>query len=183
MPQPRIFFTSDTHFGDPRTFRVRKRPFASVSEMDEAMIANWNATVQPGDTIYHLGDVCYRDCREPGAYIERLNGEIHLIEGNQDAFTVELAGQYFASIETLRELDWKGWRFVLFHYPMRDWPYAARGACHLYGHVHGALDAAPYGRSLDVGVESHGFAPVSIERVAEILAARPQHSGGLPPAA
>ncbi|MCC2112480.1 MAG: metallophosphoesterase family protein [Hyphomicrobiales bacterium] len=178
-----MFFTSDTHFGDPTILRIRKRPFADLAEMDAALIGKWNAVVGPEDIVYHLGDFGHREMQNAEDYVRRLNGRLHLIEGNHDAFAVEQAGHLFESVDLMSELDWKGWRLVLFHYPMRDWPNAIRGACHLYGHVHGALDATPYGRSLDVGVESHGFAPVSIERVVEILSGRPQHKRGLPPAA
>lgn len=40
-----VLFTSDTHFGDHRPLNIGKRPFASVAEMDAALIANWNALV------------------------------------------------------------------------------------------------------------------------------------------
>lgn len=180
MTNPRIFFTSDTHFGDPNIIRIRKRPFASIDEMDAAMIANWNGVVGKGDRVYHLGDFAHRDCFHGADYLDRLNGEIHLIIGNHDDILMETAGHLFASTEALSELDWQGRRFVLCHYPMRDWPYAARGAYHLYGHVHSALDKTPFGRSLDVCIESHGFAPVRIETVAAILDQRPQHRRGLP---
>lgn len=179
----RIFFTSDTHFGDPNVIRIRKRPFQSVAEMDDALVDNWNRTVAPTDTVYHLGDFAHRACFNAGDYLRRLNGVIHLVEGNHDDIVVEEAGSLFASVSMLSELDWRGHRFVLFHYPMRDWANAVRGACHLFGHVHGALDATPVGRSLDVGSDSHDFAPIAIERVVAILSNRPYHSRGLPPAA
>ncbi len=181
MTGQRIFFSSDTHFGDPNVIRIRKRPFGSVEEMDEALIANWNDTVGPDDLVYHLGDFAHRNSTNADAYIRRLNGRIHLVKGNHDDQTVALCGDLFVGVDMIRELEWEGWRFVMFHYPMRDWADAIRGACHLFGHVHGTLDRTPYGRSLDVGVESHGFRPVSIERVVEILGARPEHSRGLPP--
>lgn len=38
-----VFFTSDTHFGHEAIIRHCGRPFASVAEMDEALIARWNA--------------------------------------------------------------------------------------------------------------------------------------------
>lgn len=180
MTQPRIFFTSDTHFGDPNIIRIRKRPFASVDEMDAAMIANWNAVVGEGDRVYHLGDFAHRDCFDGSDYLSRLNGEIHLIVGNHDEILMETAGHLFKTTDLLSELDWQGRRFVLCHYPMRDWPNAVRGAYHLYGHVHSALDKTPFGRSLDVCTESHGYAPVRIETVAAILDQRPQHRRGLP---
>ncbi|MCC2114039.1 MAG: metallophosphoesterase family protein [Hyphomicrobiales bacterium] len=177
----RIFFSSDTHFGDPNVIRIRKRPFASVAEMDAVLIENWNRTIAPDDTVYHLGDFAHRNCEDAADYLDRLNGTIHLVRGNHDDKAVEQAADRFASVELIRILEWNDWRFVLFHYPMRDWADAVRGACHLFGHVHGSLDATPFGRSLDVGVESHGYAPVSIETVVSILDRRPQHSRGLPP--
>ncbi|HHK73820.1 MAG TPA: hypothetical protein ENJ57_01505, partial [Rhizobiales bacterium] len=128
MTKPRIFFTSDTHFGDPNIIRIRKRPFDSIAEMDAAMIANWNSVVKTTDRVYHLGDFAHRDCFNGAEYLEKLNGEIHLIIGNHDDILMETAGHLFASTKSLRELDWQGRRFVLCHYPMRDWPNAVRGA-------------------------------------------------------
>lgn len=180
MTKPRIFFTSDTHFGDPNIIRIRKRPFANTDEMDTAMIDNWNAVVGKADRVYHLGDFAHRDCFNGAEYLEKLNGEIHLIVGNHDDILMETAGHLFTATELLSELDWQGRRFVLCHYPMRDWPNAVRGAYHLYGHVHSALDRTPIGRSLDVCTESHGYAPVRIETVAAILDQRPQHRRGMP---
>jgi calcineurin-like phosphoesterase family protein len=75
-----VFFTSDTHFGHAAVIRSCERPFASADEMDEALIARWNARIKPGDTVYHLGDFCYRSDRAAPYYLDRLHGEIHLIE-------------------------------------------------------------------------------------------------------
>ncbi len=51
-----IFFTSDTHFGDPRVLRIDKRPFKAIPEHDAALIERWNAAVAPADEVWHLGD-------------------------------------------------------------------------------------------------------------------------------
>ena len=179
----RIFFTSDTHFGDPNVIRVHERPFGSIEEMDAALIANWNKVVDPDDTVYHLGDFGHRSCFDAGDYLDKLNGTIHLIRGNHDDVVVEVAGDKFASVELMTELDWQGRRLVLFHYPMRDWPNAVRGSFHLYGHVHGQLDHVPLGLSLDVGVDTHGFQPVAIEEAVAVLENRPKRSRGFSPAA
>ena len=55
-----IFFTADQHFGHFNIMRLSKRPFASLDEMNEAMIARWNAKVRDEDTIYILGDLFFR---------------------------------------------------------------------------------------------------------------------------
>ena len=49
-----IYFTADTHFGHENVIRFCDRPFSSANEMDEAMIANWNARVRGNDTVYIL---------------------------------------------------------------------------------------------------------------------------------
>ena len=39
------FFTADQHFGHFNIMRLSKRPFASLDEMNETMIARWNDKV------------------------------------------------------------------------------------------------------------------------------------------
>ncbi len=59
----RQIFVSDTHFGHRAILAPRMqapRRFASIEEHDETLIARWNAAVRPDDTVWHLGDFCYR---------------------------------------------------------------------------------------------------------------------------
>jgi len=168
----RVFFTSDTHFGHARTLAVRRRPFASVEEMDETLIAHWNAVVGEDDEVYHLGDFASFESESLGAVLDRLCGRIHLILGNNDDPQAIARTRRFASIAEMRELTLDGQRIFLCHYPMRDWPNAWRGAWHLFGHVHGRLDREPHGLSLDVGVDSHGYAPVPFAAIARTMAGR-----------
>ena len=78
-----VFFTSDTHFGDHRVLNLYPRPFASVAEMDEGLIARWNETVGEGDEVWHLGDFA-RTARLAAGVLARLNGRKHLVVGNND---------------------------------------------------------------------------------------------------
>ena len=82
QPQPgRGFFTGDQHFNHVRILQYSQRPFASVEEMNEALIARFNETVGPDDTVYILGDlVMGKDLRCAG----RLNGHKKLLMGNHD---------------------------------------------------------------------------------------------------
>ena len=73
-----IWFTSDTHFNQQRTLEMSKRPFDNVIIMNNQLVSNWNKTVKPGDTVYHLGD--FGDYRMN----EFLNGNIILIKGNYE---------------------------------------------------------------------------------------------------
>jgi calcineurin-like phosphoesterase family protein len=168
----RTFFTADTHFGHESIIALAGRPFASLAAMDEALVANWNAVVGRVDRVFHLGDFCFRASLGPAHYRDRLNGEIHLIAGNHDDKTIKHHAGLFASIDEIREVKVEGQRLLLCHYPMREWPGAWRGVWHLFGHVHGRLDRAPLGLSLDVGVDSHDFRPIPLAAVAARLAGR-----------
>lgn len=167
-----IYFTSDTHFGHAAILKLSRRPFASVEEMDAALISSWNAMIAPGDTVYHLGDFCFRNARAATDYLAELNGEVHLIVGNHDGSTLKRHTESFASVNHIREIGVNGKAIVLCHYPMREWHGCWRGAWHLFGHVHGRLNHEPFGHSLDVGVDSNRFRPWRFEEIEALFAAR-----------
>jgi len=153
-----VFFTADTHFGDHRTINIQRRPFASVAEMDAALVERWNAAVGAHDTVWHLGDVARRG-DAVAALLARLNGTKHLLRGNNDpAATAAAPG--WASVGDYAELELDGRRLVLCHYPFRSWNGQGRGAMNLHGHSHGRLKPVP--RQFDVGVDARDFAPVML---------------------
>lgn len=156
-----IFFTADTHFGDHRTLNLHRRPFASVAEMDDALVANWNATVGPEDEVWHLGDVARR-LDAVATLLARLNGTKHLLRGNNDAPGIgDVPG--WASVGDYAELSIDGRALVLCHYPFRSWNGQHRGALNLHGHSHGRLKPLP--RQHDVGVDARGWRPVTLAEV------------------
>lgn len=157
-----IWFTSDTHFDHANILKYTDRPFLTVGEMNEALIANWNVSVKPGDIVYHLGDFAFK---RHAYFAERLNGQIILIEGSHDAMDskAKKAFQCVGPRHTVKgEPD-----IILSHYAMRVWPRSHYGTWHLYGHSHGHLPA--WGKSFDVGVDAQGYSPASIGRVREIM--------------
>ena len=174
----RVFVTADTHFGHAAILRLTGRPFESLQAMDEGLISRWNAKVGPDDTVWHLGDFSFRAEASPENYRARLNGRIHLVIGNHDDPGLRARTDLFESVSDIVGIKWGKQRIALCHYPMRDWPGAFRGAWHLFGHEHGRLDEEPLGLSLDVGVDSHGFAPLALDEVAQLMAQRKPHVGG-----
>lgn len=167
-----VYFTSDTHFGHNAIIRLCDRPYADVDAMDAGLIAAWNQRIGARDTVYHLGDFCFRSTRGPEHYRERLNGEIHLLIGNHDKGTVPAHADLFASVSHIKEIKLEGQKIVLCHYPMREWPGAFSNAWHLFGHVHGGYVDAPWGHSMDVGVDAVGYRPLSFKDIAEVMAER-----------
>lgn len=154
-----LFFTSDTHFGDHRVLNIGKRPFASVAEMDEALIDGWNARVRPEDEVWHLGDFCRGDA---GKLLARLNGIKHLVAGNNDPDATRAATGW-TSVADYRETEVDGRLLVLCHYPFRSWRGMSKGAVNLHGHSHGRLK--PVLRQFDVGVDARAFVPVMLSEL------------------
>lgn len=66
-----------------------KRPFTDIDEMDQCLINNWNACVQPEDTVYILGDFCYKGGMATKWYLQQLKGHKVLIIGNHDGKTLQ----------------------------------------------------------------------------------------------
>ena len=158
-----VFFTADTHFGHGGARALYRRPFASVAEMDAAMLARWNAAVAPDDEVWHLGDFALGRA-DRAALLGTLHGRKHLIGGNNDSdATTTLAG--WASVGSYAELVVDGIGLVLCHYAFRTWRNMARGWWNLHGHSHGRL--APLAHQADVGVDAWDFRPVTL---AEIIA-------------
>lgn len=171
-----VFFTSDTHFGHTGALGRFRRPFADVAAMDEAMVANWNATVGMQDEVWHLGDFALRTKPDAmAALLDRLNGTKHLIAGNNDG-PPALALPGWASVGHYAEIRVEDTHLVLCHYPFRTWNGMYRGALNLHGHSHGQLKPLP--RQIDVGVDVWGFRPV---RLAELAAPRRRKSALPPP--
>lgn len=161
------FFVADTHFFHAGILAACKRPFSSIREHDEALIEAWNATVAPGDTVYHLGDFALsKDAAAVERAFRRLNGRKVLIVGNHDCRNRRLgwAEQHDGIYETTVE----GRHVVMCHYPMRSWARAFRGSLHLFGHTHGRLPGTT--QSCDVGVDVWGYRPVSLSALVDAMA-------------
>lgn len=172
-----IFFTSDLHLGHANIIRHCSRPFASVEEMDAAIIGTINERVAAADILWILGDFAFRG-RDPAHYRERINCRtVHLLLGNHDKRgKCEAAG--FSpvggvSLGHVADISVGKRRIWLSHYAHRSWPASHRGSWHLYGHSHGKLDDDDRSRklnALDVGVDNGGrFAPWSMDELAAVL--------------
>ena len=167
------YFTSDQHFGHFNIIRLCSRPFETVEEMDEALLSKWNAKVKADDTVYILGDLFFRAAKvEP--ILKVLNGRKHLIVGNHDHTWMKRVGayDYFASVQTLKEVEVDGRVLTLCHYPMLSYPQARRGYM-VYGHIHNNVRddywplIARRSRMLNAGVDVNDFEPVTFNELVE----------------
>ena len=169
-----IFFTADTHFNHANIISFCQRPFASVAEMNDALIAKWNARVGEGDLVYHLGDFAWGDW---GPILERLNGDIFLISGGHDKKVQKKYAGRFLHTADLMDIVIEGYAVVLCHYCLRVWNKSHFDSWHLFGHSHGQLPAL--GKSLDVGVDGRSFGPWSWGEIKAYMADRPHNENFL----
>ena len=166
------WFTADHHFAHPRILELAERPFDSLEAHDAHLERVWNEVVQPGDTVWHLGDFSFQaKKKEVEALLTRLHGTKHLIRGNHDHRHVRNAAGW-ESVERYEELKIKhpatgeDLFIVLFHNRIVDWHGEHRGSWALHGHSHSTLPVLQDHRTFDVGVDCWGYRPVSLEQVA-----------------
>src|SRR5262245_34542604 len=155
-----VWFTADHHFGHARIIVLAGRPFASVEEMDEAMVARWNERVASGDLVYHLGDFAFAD---HNPYLSRLKGQKRLVRGNHDHSSRLKAARGWSTIDDMLLVTVDDTPIVLCHYGLRVWNRSHHGSLHFYGHSHGNLPGDS--QCLDVGVDCWNFAPVSLDEI------------------
>ena len=147
----RTLYIADCHFYHRRlNTEMDKRGFASVEEMNDHMIRQWNAKVMKNDTVYILGDLSLAGGFQTSGILDCLNGKKHLIEGNHDSRY--LGDKYFEShrlrsVKPYAEIRDKGRSVILSHYPVFCYKGQYRRdrqgrplTYMLYGHVHNTQD-------------------------------------------
>lgn len=163
-----IWLISDTHFNHSNILKFdngRGEDFSCTAEMDQKMVDNWNKVVQPGDKVYHLGDVFFG----PKGYFERLwtrlMGNKRLIVGNHDDIKYLSAGPFFQKVSMWRYLGDHG--VVLTHVPIHTSGFVYRSkkkdVINVHGHTH--RNGSPEGPYKSVCVELTDYTPVHIEEV------------------
>jgi calcineurin-like phosphoesterase family protein len=160
--------------------------------MTEELIRAWNEVVDEDDDVYHLGDVSLGRADKTVTILNRLNGNIHLITGNHEKSVLdkEYTRNRFIWIKPYYELkvntnnpDFsvptrnKEQMIVLSHYSFRVWNKSHHGSWMLYGHSHDSMEKEPWGRSMDVGVDSAyrilgEYRPFNYEEIKKIMDSR-----------
>ena len=143
-----IRYLADMHFDHDSIIAYDNRPFDSVEEMNEALIANWNRVVtDPEDLTWILGDFCAGDAARWRELLSRLNGRKALILGNHDdpgVLNSETVRTQLEDVAEYREILDKergdGAVRVLCHYPILAFRDHYFGWYHLYGHVHSSYE-------------------------------------------
>jgi calcineurin-like phosphoesterase family protein len=108
------------------------RPFSTIEEHDETIIANWNKVVPTDAKVYILGDVAQK--KSDIAKIGRLNGSRKiLIAGNHDIYPSVDYLKYFKDIRATHRLD-NG--ILMSHIPVHPSTFGKAHKVNVHGHIH-----------------------------------------------
>lgn len=161
-----IWLTSDLHFNHSNVCKFTNRgEYTTTEEHTQWLIDLWNKQVGRSDTVYHLGDFCFKNKVEAiSDIIAQLNGNIVFILGNHDdekilrKATVQVGslGKDISSneyeIHQYKEIKVNGNKWCLFHYAISSWNKMHYGSYCLFGHSHGSFKGQ--GKILDVGLDN-----------------------------
>lgn len=154
------YFTSDSHFRHKNILGFENRPFETLEEMNEGLIAAWNNVVKKGDIVYHLGDFCFGSYAKWVEIIEQLNGEIILVKGNHDSSdTIKKLHKngYLKEIHMVGYyMKTNGYVLNLTHYPLEIGNRVKN--FNISGHIHGYPSRML--NQINVGIDS----PLNFDR-------------------
>jgi calcineurin-like phosphoesterase family protein len=142
--------------------------------MDETLIKNHNERVKPEDTVFFLGDFCFRNSaggksgegvpRKYTDYLSRLNGHYIFVQGNHDS-----SNGLKAPIQKL-VLEYGGFRINCTHKPEHADP---SYTINLVGHVHSAWRVKRLSAEsimFNVGVDVNNYRPVNWNEINKVIA-------------
>lgn len=163
------FFWSDPHLGHFNVIKYCNRPFLTTKEMDAVIIEKYNRRVKKTDTVYCLGDFCFKSCAEAPEghpfefYRNQLNGEIVFIKGNHDK------SNGFRPILQNGVIEYGGERIFMVHKPEHA---NLNYKINLVGHVHDAWKIKKVENTLlvNVGVDQWNFEPITIHQILKSIA-------------
>ena len=167
-----IYYPSDLHFGHRNVISFDKRPFADIDEMDQCLINNWNARIRPEDTVYILGDFCYKGGRATKWYLQQLKGRKVLIVGNHDGKTLQDSEtmKYFEDARPMMHVTDGDKQICLCHFPIAEWNGYYHGSWHIYGHIHNRKNETyefmrTREKALNAGCMINNYAPATFSEL------------------
>ena len=170
----KIFITSDLHLGHQNIIKYEptSRPFATVEEMDDAIVERWNSKVGPHDMVYVLGDLCMGMRDKIKERVSRLNGHIILVRGNHDDKNrIAIYEEMDIEVKDIAYLSYKGKFFIMCHFPIVSPEFTKMvknfddSCVFLYGHIHSKAPRGLVDGAFHVGMDTNDLTPWNIEEI------------------
>jgi len=176
----KVYATGDLHISHKNICRgvsqwkdlSETRDFASVDEMNEAIVDSIIKTVPEDGYLLNVGDILFGDKSKLEYWMERINRKQIFCYGNHDSVDSKYWSLFFG-IGSYHEVlcsDRTGkYRLVcLFHYPLKSWNQCNRGSIALTGHEHGHMPYEDHERGLDVGWDVFKR-PISFYEICDLM--------------
>ncbi|MCL2245641.1 MAG: metallophosphoesterase family protein [Lentimicrobiaceae bacterium] len=159
----KVFAIADLHLGHANIIKhCNHRPFGSVEDMNEIIIANWNSVVGENDIVINLGDFIWRGW-DWLKILVRLNGKQIFIIGNHDRRSeiekAERKSDKFLFVGDMAEIRYNGYHFLACHYPLASWSGNYNNLYHIYGHTHENLIESGSPKKYNCCVELNDYTP------------------------
>lgn len=159
-----IYVISDLHLNHTNIIKYCNRPYATVEEMNEALINNWNSVVKEDDYVYCLGDFCLGGVEIVKDLCSKLNGHKILVKGNHDHCTnkvyKEAGFEQVAQENLIVRFDHLDKTIHFSHHRKAD---EETHYLNLYGHVHDRPSDDDMHRC--VCVEVINYTPILLEDI------------------
>lgn len=170
-----IYICSDLHFNHLNILKYEPetRPFATIEEMNEKLIENWNSVVTAEDTVYVLGDFFMGMLTDIPKILNRLNAkEIILIRGNHDTKSrLEIYKELGIVVKDIDYISYKGKYFILSHFPIASEEFIRMvikdnsEVVSLYGHIHSNAPKGYVNGTYHIGVDTNNLTPISLKQI------------------
>tara|TARA_R110002020_G_scaffold13283_6_gene48118 strand:+ start:2721 stop:3233 length:513 start_codon:yes stop_codon:yes gene_type:complete len=157
MQNHKTFFTADLHLGHSKIieFEPERQHFSSIEEHDQQILNNWNSVVNKKDTVWVLGDVCFK--KEKLELLGAMNGFKKLVLGNHDRLATENYLKYFSKV--YGAVEYKD--CLLTHIPVHE-SQKSRYKYNIHGHLHSVKIDDPF--YINVSLEQYNLYPVELKR-------------------
>lgn len=164
----KIFFIADPHFGHEKIIQLCNRPFDNVQDMNKQLVEKWNDKVTDEDTVYILGDFCFKMSKQDAIKVlKQLKGKKILIKGNHDRYVGQRDfDSCFEGIYDYLQISQFKQQIILCHYPIIDYAGMYYGAKMIYGHIHDKY--IPHKDMYCVSAECINYEPVTLEEIENI---------------
>ena len=168
------FFTADLHFGHNNVINFKNtdgtnaRDFATVQDMEDAMVQMHNEIVKPTDKVYMLGDIAFN--QRGLDKVKQMNGIKILVKGNHDQLKLNKYVDVFKDVRGCHVMN----GLVFTHIPIHI-DQLGRFGCNVHGHLH--MNRVMQGDKIDprflcVSVEHTALKPIEFEDMVERIVAQ-----------
>ncbi len=162
-----VWIWSDLHFLHKNIISFSERPYSTIAEMTEQLVANHNECVKPDDVSIWVGDVGFGNDTAINNIISACNGYKILIVGNHDFNKRRVRKLRFDEIHLLYVLPTPDIDLVLTHYPFDP---IKSPMFNIHGHLH-AFPRLNTGHRLqfNVNCEGHEYKPWNLNSLIDTV--------------